>query len=206
MSSGKVRMKRDGFLLIIAVFSLIHFSCGKNGEETKPNRLSFNIDSALIAPETVIDGYKLSFNPPAGLARSEEFLKKLNSGVEISNREQKEIFTRPVDVFVDSSFNIVVVSAVESAVKDSVAGGLTKVTGAIKKQFSAEKMKFAEFLKDDIRISQFLIQDSVNVIFKLLLENPDKKVMQFDYIIPQSNYRNEIKAIESSIGSIKYKK
>jgi hypothetical protein len=206
MSVGKVRIKSAILASFIALASIIHFSCGGNGEEKKPNRLSFNIDSALIAPEADIEGYKVSFNPPAGLARSEEFLKKLNSGVEISNREQKEIFTRPVDVFVDSSFNIVVVSAVESAVKDSAAGGLAKVTGAIKKQFSAEKMKFAEFLKDDIRISQFLIQDSVNVIFKLLLENPDKKIMQFDYIIPQRNYRNEIKAIESSIGSIKYKK
>ncbi len=190
---------------LVLLLSLISFSCNSNDDEAgKLNRLNFDIDSTKLAAEVKLNNYKLSFNPPVNLVHSDEFFNKLVSGIAQNDPNMNELVTKPIDAFVDNDFNVLVVSGIEPGLKDTAITGLSKITALVKKQFKSEKAKYAEFLKDDIKIGQFLIQDSINVIFKLLLENPDKKVLQFDYIIPQKNYKNEIKAIESSIGSIKY--
>lgn len=189
----------------LLLLCLISFSCNSNDDEAgKLNRLNFDIDSTKLAAEVRLNNYKLSFNPPVNLVHSDEFYNKLASGIAKSDPNMSDFITKPIDAFVDNDFNVLVVSGIEPGLKDTANGGLSKITALVKKQFKPENAKYAEFLKDDIKISQFLIQDSINVIFKLLFENPDKKVLQFDYIIPQKNYKNEIKAIESSIGSIKY--
>lgn len=188
----------------ILLLCLISFSCNSNDESGKLNRLNFEIDSTKLAAEVKLNNYKLSFHPPVNLVHSDEFFNKLVSGIAKNDPNMNELVTKPIDAFVDNDFNVLVVSGIESGLKDTAIAGLSKITALVKKQFKPENAKYAEFLKDDIKIGQFLIQDSINVIFKLLLENPDKKVLQFDYIIPQKNYKNEIKAIESSIGSIKY--
>lgn len=196
---------RHGIIAVIFLLScIISFSCKNNEDAGKVNRLDFNIDSTQLAPVVKLTDYRLSFHPPVNLVHSDEFFKKLSSGIEQNDQSLSGLITKPIDVFVDNDFNVLVVSNIEAVAKDTVNGSLNQISGLVKKQFKPENAKFAEFLKDDIKINQFLIQDSVNVIFKLLLQNPDKKVLQFDYIIPQKNYRNEIKAIESSIGSIKY--
>lgn len=200
-----VKYKRNVIFSACLFIGLFSFNCkNENNEAGKLKNLNFNIDTTCIASEVILKDYKLSFNPPLNLAHSDEFYNKLSENIKQNNQVQTELITKPVDAFVDDKFNVLIVSSIESGQKDSQNSSFEKISDIVKKQFKSENVKFAEYLKDDIKISQFLIQDSINVIFKLLLASPNKQVMQFDYIIPQQNYKNEIKAIESSIGSIKY--
>ena len=192
------------YLFSVVTLPLIFSSCNGNEEPAKINRLSFNIDSTQLAGEVKLPQYGISFNPPVNLVHSDEFFNKLSSSLSQNSSAQIEISTTPVEAFIDKKFNVLVVSAIEPKIADTAINNLDKVTGILKKQFGKENMKHAEYLKENIKISQFLIQDSINVIFKLLLQNKDKKVLQYDYIIPQKNYKDELRAIESSIGSIRY--
>jgi hypothetical protein len=65
------------------------------------------------------------------------------------------------------------------------------------------KVKKAVYMKDGIKITQFLIQKNNIVNFRLLFNNGDGKLLQFDYLAGIRDYSLEVKAIESSIGSIK---
>ena len=51
-------------------------------------------------------------------------------------------------------------------------------------------------------VSQLLIADSSQVVFKLLVAGPGGPLHQLDYVIPRSVYPRELEAVESSIGSI----
>jgi hypothetical protein len=51
-------------------------------------------------------------------------------------------------------------------------------------------------------MSQLMIADSSQVVFKLFVAGPEGPLHQLDYVIPRSVYRRELEAVESSIGSI----
>ena len=69
-------------------------------------------------------------------------------------------------------------------------------------QFPSDTLRQGQYLKDGIHIAQFLVQSSGRVTFKLLFESPFGTLLQFDYLVPAAQYPGQIKAIESSIGSI----
>jgi hypothetical protein len=60
-----------------------------------------------------------------------------------------------------------------------------------------------EFLKDGIPVTQYLIQDESKVVFKFIMKNVGDNWIQFDYIVLRELYSDEVKAIESSVGSIR---
>jgi len=202
---GESLLKKRGIVLLFfcLLFVFISFSCKSKKEETKVFNLTFNIDSSQIGSEVVLKDYAISFNPPANFVHSDEMLDKLNKNISNNINKQNGYNTSPLDAFIDKSLNVLVVSGISAPSADTANFSLQQVSGTIKDQFKTSNMKFAAFKKDDIIIHQFLIQDSINVVFKLLFCNAANRVIQFDYIIPGNNYKNEIKAIESSIGSIK---
>jgi hypothetical protein len=84
-------------------------------------------------------------------------------------------------------------------IEDSTS--VDKYKDLIQKNFSPTKV--GDFLKDNILFTQYLIQDENRINFKLLFFNPKDQLIQFDYILQKDSYVLELKAIESSIGSIK---
>jgi hypothetical protein len=92
-------------------------------------------------------------------------------------------------------------------VVDSLSGRFSEKIRAYEKllqnKFSAATIKKGEFTKDNLKFVQFLIQKENLITFKLLFQNSQNELIQFDYIVPKENYVSEVKSIESSIGSIK---
>ncbi len=66
----------------------------------------------------------------------------------------------------------------------------------------AQSLEKAAFLKDGLRVTQLHEQRDGRVRFTLLLETPANTVLRFDYVIPRERYAEELRSLESSIGSI----
>lgn len=62
--------------------------------------------------------------------------------------------------------------------------------------------KKAEFLKGTIPITQFFLRQQQQIAYKLLFLNARNELIQLDYVLPLQVFEAEIKAVESSIGSM----
>jgi hypothetical protein len=74
----------------------------------------------------------------------------------------------------------------------------------VKKSFDPNPVEVSGFNAGSIRFVQYLIQQENQAIFRMLCMNPDKEVLQFDYILPRQGFKKEIQAAEPSIGSIAF--
>lgn len=57
-------------------------------------------------------------------------------------------------------------------------------------------------MKDAFRIHQLMVIDANFVRIKLICDAPETLVFEVDYRVPKDVYQTELRAIESSIGSI----
>ena len=53
---------------------------------------------------------------------------------------------------------------------------------------------------------QFIFTKDDYITIKLITEVSDQMIIMIDYIVPSKNYEEELRAIESSIGTIKKQK
>ena len=73
----------------------------------------------------------------------------------------------------------------------------------MKIQFSTENINIANLKINNIDVMQYLITNDAHVTFKLFISS--KYSYQVDYIIPLEIYKEELRKIESSIGTIAIK-
>ena len=73
---------------------------------------------------------------------------------------------------------------------------------AYRKQFPEATIQRAIFMKDAFRVHQLMIGTSEFVLIKLICNAPENPVFEVDYVAPRDVYKTELRAIESSIGSI----
>ena len=71
----------------------------------------------------------------------------------------------------------------------------------IKNNFKSSKIDIGKYLYNDIRFTQVIVSSANLVTIKLIIDI-NNKFYQLDYLIPTPDYKNLVKSIESSIGSI----
>lgn len=69
-------------------------------------------------------------------------------------------------------------------------------------QFPNATVHRAVFMKDGFRIHQLMVIATDFVHIKLICDAPETLVFEVDYRVPRDAYQTELRAIESSIGSI----
>ena len=79
---------------------------------------------------------------------------------------------------------------------------LKTLTTAYQNQFPNASVKQTIFMKDAFRVHQLMVIATDFVLIKLICDAPETLVFEVDYRIPRDVYQIELKAIESSIGSI----
>ena len=79
---------------------------------------------------------------------------------------------------------------------------LKTLTTAYQNQFPNALVKQTIFMKDAFRVHQLMVITTDFVLIKLICDAPETLVFEVDYRIPRDVYQIELKAIESSIGSI----
>ena len=79
---------------------------------------------------------------------------------------------------------------------------LKTLTTAYRSQFPKATVQQTIFMKDAFRIHQLMVIATDFVRIKLICDAPETLVFEVDYHIPKDVYQTELRAIESSIGSI----
>lgn len=79
---------------------------------------------------------------------------------------------------------------------------ILKVKSGLEQQFPSAKISTATFLKGTILVHQIMLLSPEYVILKLVCELDKLKSFEVVYILPKHAYADQLRAIESSIGSI----
>jgi hypothetical protein len=188
-------------ILSIALITLLLF-CSEQDKTSsqKVAELEFEIDSSKVEHITHNTDLGIQFNSPKGWtlipqALFEEFSKR-NSAIFL---EGVDFTINPISIFLNKENKSLLYISQLGGIEDSTS--VDKYKDLIQKNFSPTKV--GDFLKDNILFTQYLIQDENRINCKLLFFNPKDQLIQFDYILQKDSYVLELKAIESSIGSIK---
>ena len=195
-----------GVLLLFIISACTSCSSDDTSENTNNiPELQFDIDTTKLGETYRRDDYGIMLYPPKGwdLVSAEvlqQFKKQLSKNI-----SAQEVSFEPIDMFFNeenqsilSIAHIIEVNKQRTTEQDLLKNYRELLTSKI----NSSQLKKGEFFKDGIHFVQFLIQDGERVIFKLLLQNSKKQVIELDYIILQNVYNSEVKAVESSIGTI----
>lgn len=182
------------------LFLLMCLCSEQNKTPEKIAELTFEIDSTELELTSSDQNLGIQFNAPKGWmpipqAMFEQFSKQ-GSAVFV---EENNIAIHPVSIFLNKADKSLLYVSQVQGTPDS--NSVDKYKESIQKNFTPTKI--GDFKKDKILFTQFLIQDKNRINFKLLFFNSNNQLIQFDYIVPKDVYVLELKAIESSIGSIK---
>ena len=79
---------------------------------------------------------------------------------------------------------------------------LRTLVTAYQNQFPDATVQQTIFMKDGFRIHQLMVIAADFVLIKLICDAPETLVFEVDYRVPKDVYQTELRAIESSIGSI----
>lgn len=79
---------------------------------------------------------------------------------------------------------------------------LQTLENAYRNQFPMGKVQRATFRKDAFRVHQLIVVATDFVLIKLICDALKSPVFEVDYVVPSDVYQRELRAIESSIGSL----
>lgn len=191
-------------VIIILLSVLFLVACDNSKESSKPDELKFNVDEAKLGSEITNESLGVKFNPPLSWnAIDSTLIAKMKGQLKTQTVRNDSIKVTLKDVFMKQE-NRSLLSISKLSFNNSITSPKEFYDEKVTNKFSrASLFKRGEFLKDDIKFIQYLVQNGGNVNFKLLFNNEDNETIQFDYILNKKNYSNQLRAIESSIGSIK---
>jgi hypothetical protein len=187
-------------ILLLSLFA----ACENSKKSNDPKELNFNVDKTKLNEKVNSPLLGLEFNPPANWNEIDSVLiRNMKGQLKSQSVRSDSIQFSLKKVFLDQE-NMSMLSISELEFDNAIAEPKNYYDSRIQNKFEkASIFRRGEFLKDDIKFIQYLIENSGNVNFKLLFSNSNDKTIQFDYILTKKNYSNQIRAIESSIGSIK---
>lgn len=180
-------------------------TCSRGNEPRQHiETLSFEVDESLLGPSFLDSTLGFAFHPPIGWEQvPDTTMEEAKERLLATMGQRDSIQVMPIQFFINlqngSSCSLSRLTGLD--LSDQVLGSLGEYQSLLKTKFSSMKIKEGAFRIDDINVFQFLITDGERIIFKLLCYGPQKRAFQIDYVVPHSVYRQQIKAIESSIGS-----
>lgn len=183
------------------LLSLLVLTGCREEEASGPPSMEFTVDPALLGDKVVLPEQDVQFQPPVSWR-----------AVEASNRESLEqalpvsdsLAFRPLHIFLDETSGSVL-SVAEFSFDEGLPfeEQMKRYGDVLAQRFAGDSLRQTLFLKEGLPVAQFLVQPAGLVNFKLVFEAPYEGLIQFDYVVPRAQYPREVRAIESSIGSIR---
>ena len=181
------------FLTMILLFLIS--SCSEN-KSSKVESLEFEINDNLLSDEISIDEINLSIRPPV------DWYEIIGDDFEKASQNIKEadnLFSLKLKhMFVSNNTSTLIINKVGGTGFDYLPDNFQNI---LRDNFNVESVLHSEFFINEIPIKQFIINISDKIIFKLFINNINND-LQIDYIIPRNKYANELRKLESSLGSL----
>jgi len=197
-------------LMILIVFviliSIANFDCTSEKETSDEyEQLSFNINNELLSDVFIDSTLDLQFSPPLGWKRLDKsIISQLKNQLKLTISDLPHYQLTPKEIFFNDENNALCAISVYLNVPDTAS---FKDFRQAYKRFVLDN--FSETLKkndlsriNNLNFYQMVIMDQKVVNFKFFGKNNSKHPYQIDYIIPNDEYSDLMKSIESSIGTL----
>lgn len=190
------------FILLILVLN----NCSNKNDFSQIEEIKFNVDKDLLE-QTFTDTISgISFCPPIHWKPVSQKIMSRIANAHLQNDDEKNAPVQliPLQVFAEKKENA---NCFLSKLVSGNLSGSDEIINSFKKsvqnKFADQTMKEGAFLIKDIVAYQFIIKQENAIVLKLLLSSKSFSPLVIDYIIPIKFYKKNLKAVESSIGSIK---
>ncbi|MBN1897355.1 MAG: hypothetical protein JW827_01140 [Spirochaetes bacterium] len=184
--------EKNSFSFLSFFCFLLLISCGKN-------EVTFRVDKNLLKEvyESMDTGIQVWI--PRGL---EKISKRQQSLVKERIKKDTLIQIELEEFYINMKDGIF---CFISTFKEP--GKISRVVNEYKEKLAAaypdSKIRYAAFYSRGIDFHQFQVVSAKFVNYKLLFFNRNRDIIQIDYIIPFQYYKEQLRSIESSIGSIR---
>ena len=164
--------------------------------------LTFNVDSTRLEPTITDSTLKIEIAAPKGWkAIDDAMLVQVVDRLGDTLTQGLEMLPRLV--FVNEEIGaICVVSGLEDVEGPPDETLLKMLDDTYRSRFPTATSQRATFRKGAFRMHQLMVVASDFVLIKLICDTPESPVFEVDYVVPSDVYQQELRAIESSIGSL----
>ncbi len=164
--------------------------------------LLFSVDKTLLGPASMDSLLKMEIAAPKGWEVIDDaMLEQVIDGLGDTFTLGLQMVPRKVFVN-EASRAMCVVSRLEGATVAPDETLLKTLETAYRTRFPQATVQRAIFMKGAFRVHQLMVGASDFVLVKLICDAPETPVFEVDYMAPRAVYAAELRAIESSIGSI----
>ncbi len=189
-------------LIKIAVLILsipVVFDCSNKKPENKKEQILFNVEQSLLDSIYTNSELEITFSPPKNWNPiSIELMESIAANTEILSdsiriKLQKVFMNKDISAFC-------FVSKLEGNYPNPKL--IENYIQVIKKKNAGKSINKASFDHHNFKIEQLMIFDRENINLKLIVRSQEQKNFLLDYIIPMKFYEDNLRVIESSIGSL----
>lgn len=192
---------KKSLLLILFLFFLIACEERTDSGNSSLDEVLFTVDRNLLGNKIINETNSIEFYVPKLLTQSENNFKSIEDQLNAYLTEEIDFTLQYVwtDSMKENSLLVSKIILPAELINDPIENysELLRNTGLY------HKAAHTKFLKDGMVISQFITNHNNYVIIKIIFQPRETKLIQFDYIFNKENYKQEVRSIESSIGSIK---
>lgn len=198
----KIRPKFLQLLFLGIIIGNVVSCDSSKSQKSRYETLVFNVDDALLEPAIMDVDLNISIAAPKNWTTIDNsiFAEVLSQS---DDTLMQGFQMEPRWLFLNHpSQAMCVVSRINALDITQGEAVLKELEVAYNTQFSDAVVQSAIFLKEEFRVHQLMVSSSQFVLIKLLCDAPEIPPFAVDYFIPKNVYERELRAIESSIGSI----
>ncbi len=202
-----MRMRQQILIVfMLGLFFSLLISCDSKAPEPQTQitqHLTFDVNADLLGPEVVDSSLHITLSPPRNWNPiPEEALTQVK--VKSKDILGQTIELEPCHIFGnEQSRTMCFVSRLRSLNIDNFETLMEDLKKAYYSKLKDSRIDSATYFKDEFMVHQLMVNTSQYVLIKLFLDSPDIPVFEVDYVVPLEVYGKELRAIESSIGSIR---
>jgi hypothetical protein len=172
-----------------------------------PVGMQFNVDEALLGEPRAFVDYGISLRPPAGWSEMpQEQIARLTAAVQPPASAEPIEPPRPLAAFLlPKDPSVLIVSSIPWSADEA---DLAQFQEQLRAQFG--EVRHGQFKVNGLDVQQYLLQPQGQVNFKLLVAAESAAAgdsvgrrLQLDYVVPQEAWPAQVRAVESSIGSLR---
>ena len=198
----KIRLELLQLLLCGIIIGSLVGCDSPNSQKRTYETLVFNVDQTRLEPAITDTTLKIKLSAPKGWkAIDDAMLARVIDGLGDKLAQGLQMMPRWVFMNEDSRA-MCVVSRLEGGTVPLDETLLQTLETAYRTQFPRATVQRATFMKGAFRVHQLMVGTSDFVLVKLVCNAPENPVFEVDYVVPRNVYETELRAIESSIGSI----
>ena len=192
---------KNFFLIISILFFTIACDRRTETEDSSLDEIHFTVDRNLLDDRIINTANSFEFYVPKLLTESETDFRGIED-------QLNSYLTERIDVVLQylwtDSLKVNSLSVSEIILPAELNNDpMENYSELLRKTDLFNDASHAKFLKDEMMISQFITNHNNYVIIKIIFQSKGTNLIQFDYIFKEENYKQEVRSIESSIGSIK---